>query len=203
MSRSIDTWITNSLDSIIKLMETGPKICQKYLVNPMLINGKKFDLRFIVVLRSVNPLKVYVYDRFWVRSSNNLFSLSYDQDAEYETHFTVMNYSGHNLKKIMDTELAQLYQEKYGEDWKILQEQIYKAIKELFSIAAAAFPHMQNEKSRAIYGLDVMMDENKQPYILECNFCPDCERAVSYFPDFTNEIFSCLFFDENKSLTLL
>jgi len=114
MSRSLDTWITNSLDSIIKVMETGPKICQKYLTRPLLINGKKFDLRFIVLLKSVSPLKVYVYDRFWVRSSNNPFTLAYSQDSVYETHFTVMNYSGHNLKKIMDTELAELYEQQYG-----------------------------------------------------------------------------------------
>lgn len=67
MARTIDTSVTDNLSAIIRLMETGPKICQKYIEHPALFKGKKFDLRYIVLLRSVNPLEVFLSDVFWVR----------------------------------------------------------------------------------------------------------------------------------------
>jgi len=34
---------------------------QEYIDNPMLIDGCKFDLRIYVLLRSLDPLRIYVY----------------------------------------------------------------------------------------------------------------------------------------------
>jgi tubulin--tyrosine ligase-like protein 12 len=73
-------------------VETGPKIAQKYIESPCLLGVKKFDLRFVVLLKSVLPLEVYVYDEFYTRLSNNAFTMSESSFATYETHFTVMNY---------------------------------------------------------------------------------------------------------------
>lgn len=66
MARTIDTTVTDNLSAIIRLMETGPKICQKYIEHPALFKGKKFDIRYIVLLRSLNPLEIFLSDTFWV-----------------------------------------------------------------------------------------------------------------------------------------
>lgn len=66
MARTIDTTVTDNLTAIIRLMETGPKICQKYIEHPALFNGKKFDLRYIVLVRSMKPLDLFLSDIFWV-----------------------------------------------------------------------------------------------------------------------------------------
>lgn len=66
MARTIDTTITGNLSAIIRLMETGPKICQKYIERPALLKGKKFDIRYIVLVRSVDPLEIFLADVFWV-----------------------------------------------------------------------------------------------------------------------------------------
>lgn len=47
----------------------------KYIENPVLFHREdvgmvKFDIRYVVLLRSVKPLKLYIYDVFWLRFSN-------------------------------------------------------------------------------------------------------------------------------------
>ncbi|KAK9274967.1 hypothetical protein L1049_022224 [Liquidambar formosana] len=90
MARTIDTTVTGDISAIIRLMETGPKICQKYIEHPALFKGKKFDLRYIILVRSMNPLEIFLSDVFWVRLANNAYSLDKHSFFEYETHFTVM-----------------------------------------------------------------------------------------------------------------
>ena len=52
------------------------------------------------------------------------------------------------------------------------------------------------QRSRAIYAVDLMLDEHGQPGLLELNFMPDIERACSYYPSFISDIFRTLFLDE-------
>ena len=56
-------------------------------------------------------------------------------------------------------------------------------------------------QSRAIYGLDFMLEWNEttptvrtmEPRLLEVNYCPDCVRACKYHPQFFNHMFQTLF----------
>lgn len=68
MARTIDTTVTSNISAIIRLMETGPKICQKYIEHPALFQGRKFDIRYLVLVRSMNPLEIFLADTFWVCS---------------------------------------------------------------------------------------------------------------------------------------
>lgn len=79
MARSLDTVVTNNLDLIIRLLETGPKIAQKYIQRPLRLRNKKVDFRFIVGLRSLVPLQVFIYKVFWIRISN----VDYTLDVKY------------------------------------------------------------------------------------------------------------------------
>lgn len=49
-------------------------------------------MRFVVLLKSVLPLELYVYNEYYTRHSNNPFDMHETSFANYETHFTVMNY---------------------------------------------------------------------------------------------------------------
>jgi len=73
--------------------EVGRKrgIIQKYVPNPLLIDGFKFDLRVYVVVLSYDPLKVYINDEGLVRLATQKYSVAPDTLEMRTMHLT--NYS--------------------------------------------------------------------------------------------------------------
>ncbi|KAJ1439927.1 Tubulin-tyrosine ligase/Tubulin polyglutamylase [Sesbania bispinosa] len=215
MARTIDTTVTDNLPAIIRLMETGPKICQKYIEQPSLYRGKKFDLRYIVLVRSMHPLEIFLSDCFWVRIANNQYSLDKSSFFEYETHFTVMNYRGRiNHKSVKD--FVAEFEEEHQVKWLDIHTRVRNMIRSVFEAAAVAHPEMHSPTSRAMYGVDVMLDSSFQPKLLEVTYCPDCTRACKYDMDivvgeggvakgcdFFNNVFRCLFLNENLQVSPL
>ncbi|XP_022731024.1 tubulin--tyrosine ligase-like protein 12 [Durio zibethinus] len=215
MARTIDTTVTDNLSAIIRLMETGPKICQKYIEHPALFKGKKFDLRYIVLVRSINPLEIFLSDVFWVRLANNPYSLEKHSFFEYETHFTVMNY-GRRFNHMNTPEFVREFEKEHQVKWLDIHQRVKSMIRSVFESAAAVHPEMHDPKSRAIYGLDVMLDDSFQPKLLEVTYCPDCMRACKYNTeaifgggeviksrDFFNSVFGCLFLNESIHVSQL
>uniref|UniRef100_A0AAV2IQ46 Uncharacterized protein n=1 Tax=Knipowitschia caucasica TaxID=637954 RepID=A0AAV2IQ46_KNICA len=104
----------------------SPQVVCKYIQDPVLflvdhVGLVKFDLRFMVLLRSVRPLKLYVYNVFWLRFANREFSLDHFDD--YEKHFTVMNYTeGATLTQIHYDEFIPMFEQQYPQHpWRNIQ----------------------------------------------------------------------------------
>ena len=56
-------------------------IIQKYITNPLLIDGRKFDIRCFALLTSVNGMKKgYFYQGGYLRTSSHKFELNDVQD---------------------------------------------------------------------------------------------------------------------------
>lgn len=67
--------ISSDLDALIRLGETSPFVITKYMENPLRFRGAKFIFRFFVLIRSVEPLEVYIHDLFFVNLARNDFTL--------------------------------------------------------------------------------------------------------------------------------
>ena len=65
-------------------------VISKYITNPLLINGHKFDLRIYVVVTSYEPLRVYVYREGLARFASEGYSAKFNKNSQYQ-HLT--NYS--------------------------------------------------------------------------------------------------------------
>ncbi|CAF0732666.1 unnamed protein product [Didymodactylos carnosus] len=212
LARSIDTHVTKNLNQIVRLAESGPKVVCKYIEKPLLfyrdgVGNVKFDIRYIVLLHTIQPLKLFVYEKFWLRFANKPYSL--DNFDDYEKHFTVMNYRhATTLKKITCDEFIPLFeQQNPNQLWRNIETDIFKMIHQIFLCAASqppprGFGHCN--RSRAIYAVDLMLDniendgQNRyiQPKLCEVNFMPDIERACIYYPTFINDIFQLLFLND-------
>lgn len=213
LARSLDVTITKNLNQIIRSHETGPKIACKYIENPVLYyrheisNRVKFDIRYIVLLKSISPLEVYCYNVFWLRFANKAYSL--DELDNYEKHFTVMNYKDFNLKQVHYDEFIPEFEKQYADfKWSDIQVKIFQMIRQVFEGASKSEPPKglaNNPQSRAMYAIDLMLDWHEidgqktiQPKICEVNFMPDCNRACKYHPSFFNDVFNTLFIDDVK-----
>jgi hypothetical protein len=55
-------------------------IISKYIPNPFLINGLKFDLRIYVMITSMDPWRVYVYNEGLARFAVDIYDVTSAKD---------------------------------------------------------------------------------------------------------------------------
>lgn len=210
LARGMDMMITNHLDCIVRQSSSGHKIAQKYIEDPVLfhrdgIGSVKFDVRYVLLLKSVHPLELYVYKNFFLRFANKPFEMC-DFD-DYEKHFTVMNYSESAvLHRLLCADFVEEFNIQYSDQkWSDIEPKILQMFHEVFESATMKGPPCgigKSPQSRALYAADLMLSKEEtggiQPKLLEINWTPDCQRACEYYPNFYNDIFELLFLDEEK-----
>lgn len=82
-------WFTNNFNDIPFKQDL---VVSHYINNPYLINGYKFDLRIYVLITSVNPLMVYVFEEGLARFATSKYTpLTSKNNMNKFTHLT--NYS--------------------------------------------------------------------------------------------------------------
>jgi len=62
----------------------------KYITNPLLINGLKFDLRIYVLITSIDPWRIYVYHEGLARFASEPYASQTSKQNKF-AHLT--NYS--------------------------------------------------------------------------------------------------------------
>ncbi|KAI8145820.1 tubulin-tyrosine ligase family-domain-containing protein [Fennellomyces sp. T-0311] len=202
-ARGLEISVGRYLPKIIRQHDSPtPKIAQRYLIKPCLYNNKKFDLRYIVLVTSDGT--VNVYKMFWIRLANKKYNL--DNLDDYEAQFTVMNYSNFPMTQLDHKSFIHNMEKQHSIDWCKVQSDINAAIKDVFMAAASEKQPLgligsENTpyESFGMYGVDVMLDNNYQPIILEVNFSPDCTRACQYDPQFVNNLLLATL-DDKKGL---
>ena len=153
-------------------------VAQRYIENPMLIGGRKFDLRIYVLVLSYNPLRVYVNRSGFARFSMSRFTMNKDQVGNNLIHLTNVaiqkkgpQYSKNVGMKWPLNNLKVHCQAKYG---AAKADELFADIEGVIIRSLMAVqPIIINDKhSFEMYGYDVLIDSNLKPWLVEVNASP-------------------------------
>lgn len=164
-------------------------IISKYVQNPFLINGLKFDLRLYVLIASMDPWRIYIYNEGLVRFAVEEYDTAKD-NTQRHAHLTNFSLNKKNDKFVGNTNadlddqghkwsLAALtkHLEKFGIDMNLLWSRIYDVIiKSLTSVDS----HIQSGLKKMshknncfeLLGFDILLDSDLKPWLMEVNLSP-------------------------------
>ena len=167
-------------------------VAQEYISNPCLLsNSAKFDLRVYVLLTSISPLRLYVYEEGLVRFASNRYSTRLEDITNQFIHLT--NYSVN--KNCVEYVASSGADSQDGHKWTLKSLWRYMAaagigdparlwaaiidlvVKTVISaesqILALLKTQLKNRRSCfELLGFDIMLDEALKLWLLEVNITP-------------------------------
>jgi tubulin polyglutamylase TTLL1 len=163
---------------IVDKSQQNSFVVSKYIENPLLIGGKKFDLRIYVLVTSYRPLKVYLHRSGFARFCN----VKYTNDvADLDNLFM-------HLTNVSIQSKGAEYNSHHGGKWDIKHlrlhvESVYglevsnKLFLEIESIILHSLKAVQNliindKHCFECYGYDVIIDSDLKPWLVEVNASP-------------------------------
>ena len=172
-------------------------ILENYIYNPHLINRRKYDMRIYVLVTGFRPLKIYIYENGIIR----FCSEKYTTDAEKfnNNYIHITNYSVNKAMEIIrkgvkeidfETKWSLMALKGYFIEKKIDFEPIWQkikdiAIKTILSVFDLSGPALKSFKLTScnlfeLYGLDILLDNKFNPWLLECNINPslNCDTDI-------------------------
>lgn len=156
----------------------GPElVVQKYVERPLLVFGRKFDLRQFVLVTSLNPLTVFVSDDCYVRFSSAPYNASNLDPLIHLTNHQVQKHhipAGDAALGIHGNQwpLASLKRHLGFGAWDAV---VKPRIDRLIARTVAAWPARQQSHramSFELLGFDIMLDDNLHPWLMEVNSDP-------------------------------
>jgi hypothetical protein len=113
LSRGRGIYIVDNISEVN--IDEDQAIIQRYISDPLLINGHKFDLRIYVCVTSYEPLRLYVYQEGLVRFASESYSM---KDAKTNLFNQLTNYSI-NKKNHNFVQNENLEEDDYGFKWSL------------------------------------------------------------------------------------
>jgi len=170
-------------------------VIQKYVHNPMLLEGHKFDLRIYVLVTSFSPLEAFIYKRGYARLSSRPYNLIAGELTDRFIHLTNaavnrQNQSASVLECLRDasseeaggTKCSLEYLWRKLEESNIDTEAVWKGICDVVvkSLVCAddVIPNQPN--SFELFGYDIMIDEDLKPWLIEVNSSPSMETDCAF-----------------------
>ena len=175
-------------------VDIGAEECvvQRYLDRPYLFDGHKFHIRLYVLVTSVAPLRAYVYREGIVRIAPEPYGLSDADLLRPAAHITnTALHVGHPQLKVstdpkeenvghvwsLSAALARMATQGLALDaaWTRLRDLVRRLLRVIDDggvFASQAAEHTRYCFPPALFGLDILIDRDGRPWLLECQRNP-------------------------------
>ena len=179
-------------------------VLQKYIENPLLLHGRKFDIRVWVVILSVDPLDVRMFTPCYLRLTSSQYSTDWDDPFAHLCNFSIQKeYTGHHTgagggaespgggtraddaKRPMDMWTSDKFrshlQREYGgrDMWS---EKVLPAMRHIVTCSLQAALATGRIKRRGLgfewLGYDIMLDDALNAFLIEINTSPDMSHST-------------------------
>ena len=159
-------------------------VVSKYIENPFLMGGKKFDLRIYCLVTTFHPLKAYLYQQGFCRFCNEKFSVDVSDINNIYMHLTNVaiqkkyeKYQKSNGGKFSLQNLHFYLENVYG------YERAKKCHQDITQVIIGALLSVQNvmfndKHCFELYGYDILIDQNLKPWLIEINSSPSLSTTT-------------------------
>ena len=159
-------------------------IIQKYIENPLLYKGRKFDMRIWVLL--THTMKVYVFKEGHLKTCSIEYSLNSKDAFAHITNYSFQKYNTYFQRyekgnEVPFFEFQNFLNETYAEKNYNIKNNLIPQIKEIIKITMRSVKYKINKKRRnyqfEIFGYDFMMDKDFNLFLIEINTNPGLEES--------------------------
>ena len=159
-------------------------VISKYIENPFLMGGKKFDCRIYCLVTTFRPLKAYLYQQGFCRFCNEKFSVDVSDINNIYIHLTNVaiqkkyeKYNKINGGKFSLQNFHFYLENLYGyERAKKCHHDITQVIiGSLLSVQSVMF---NDKHCFELYGYDILIDKNLKPWLIEINSSPSLSTTT-------------------------
>jgi len=146
-----------------------------YISNPLLFRSKKFHLRVYLVITYINSVvKTHFFPDGYIWTAGKPFVLDkFNEKAIHDTHYKSTDddylFSSDFNSENMGQEITKEIKQKILED---MQEIMNKVSRVLVYGNTGVKLYSNHKNAFQIEGIDIMINENMQPILIECNGKP-------------------------------
>ena len=171
--------LSNNKEEILKGFKKGYVVCQELLQNPFLINDRKINLRFYLLLVCQNnEMSAYVHNNGFMYYTRLPFKKGVMKEGPNIT-------TGYIERWVYDVNpLTHVDFKNYLKEKKIVEDpsMVFKKIYNLIAKCVKAMDtkvcigsQIKNNVSFQLFGVDISLDESLNPMIMEANLGPSIE----------------------------
>eukprot|EP01027_Heterolobosea_sp_BB2_P015683 GEZU01022446.1.p1 GENE.GEZU01022446.1~~GEZU01022446.1.p1 ORF type:complete len:521 (+),score=144.48 GEZU01022446.1:71-1633(+) len=187
------------------------RVVSKYIDNPLLINGTKFDLRLYVAMTSHDPIRLYLFHDGLTRLATQPYAGKKDLDNVmcHLTNFSINkraqnfvwntdeNVDNHGNKWSIKA-LRRYFAENKIDDtqlWADIHDIIIKTILSVEHIIHQRYSILSAHRNACfeLFGFDVLIDENMKPWLIEVNLLPSLSASSPLDKKIKTELVTNLF----------
>ncbi|XP_037515836.2 polyglutamylase complex subunit TTLL1 [Rhipicephalus sanguineus] len=159
-----------------------PHVVCRYVHPPLLVGGRKFDLRLYVLVTFFQPLRAYLYRKGFCRFCQLHYrTKGLDNPFVHLTNVSVQRHGGrYNQSHGGKWSLSSLEMFVRGTRGSVSAARLRQDLKDLVvhSLTAVAPSMTSDWHCFEVYGYDVLLDEQLRPWLLEVNASPSLTSST-------------------------